>query len=393
MTLTRRVLAARGTRAVADGLVASTLSVFLSLRGASPQQIGFLITATLLGSAVMTLVFGPRVRPRVLLRIGAGAMVLTGIAFAWIPWLLVLGLIAAVGPLNPSGGDVSPLLPAEQALLANAVIPEHRTAMFARYNLVAAACAAIGSSLAGLPERIGRAVDWSRLNSLRMVFVVYAAAGLLAGVLYGRPPAPDPSAPDHAHRLDQSRRIVQRLTLLFALDSAGGGLVGQSLVALWLFRRYQFSLGKIGLVFAATSLLSAASALAAPRIAARIGLVRTMVFTHLPANFLLIGAALAPSASVAVGFLLARSLLSQLDVPARQSYVMSVVRPEERAAAAAYTNVPRSLGGASTPALAGWLLGRSTFGWPLIIGGVAKAGYDLLLLAGFRNLREDAQPR
>ena len=390
MTLTRRVLAARGTRAVADGLVASTLSVFLSLRGASPQQIGFLITATLLGSAVMTIVFGPRVRPRVLLLIGALAMVITGVAFALIPWLLLLGAVAAVGPLNPSGGDVSPLLPAEQALLADAAEPARRTATFARYNLVASACAAAGSALAGLPERIGRALDWSRLASLRLVFVVYAFAGLVAGALYGRPPAIEAGTSRHRQRLDQSRGIVRRLTLLFALDSAGGGLVGQSLLALWLFRRFHFSLGKIGLVFAATSLLSALSALAAPRIAARIGLVRTMVFTHLPANFLLIGAAFAPSGPVAVAFLLARSLLSQLDVPARQSYVMSVVAPTERAAAAAYTNVPRSLAAATTPALSGWLLGRSTFGWPLIIGGVAKAVYDLLLLAGFRHLREGA---
>ncbi len=373
---------------MADGLVATTLATFLKLRGADPQQIGLMITATLLGSAFMTVVFGPRVRPPVLLRIGAAAMVVTGIAFAWVPWLLVLGLVAAIGPLNPSGGDVSPLLPAEQALLAEASTPANRTTMFARYNLVAFASAAIGSGLAGLPERIGRAFDWSRLASLRMVFVFYAVAGLVAGLLYG-PGAPrDPSSPKRPPKLDKSRRVVQRLTVLFAIDSAGGGLVGQAIVALWLSDRHHFSLGKLGLLFLFTQLLSATSALSAPRIAARIGLVRTMVFTHLPANFLLIGAALAPNGPTAVAFLLARALLSQLDVPARQSYVMSVVEPAERAAAAAYTNVARPLAGATTPAIAGWLLKHSNFGWPLIIGGVMKAIYDLLLLAGFRHLRE-----
>ena len=260
--------------------------------------------------------------------------------------------------------------------------------MFARYNLVAFAAAAVGSGLAGVPERIGRALDWSRLGSLRLVFVFYALAGMAAGALYGRGAPLDPGLSRRPPKLDQSRRVVQRLTLLFALDSSGGGFVGQTIVAIWLSERHHFSLGKLGLLFLFSQLLSATSALSAPRIAARIGLVRTMVFTHLPANGLLIGAALAPNGPTAVAFLLARALLSQLDVPARQSYVMSVVAPSERAAAAAYTNVARPLAGATTPAVAGLMLKHSSFGWPLIIGGIMKATYDLLLLAGFRHLRE-----
>jgi predicted MFS family arabinose efflux permease len=219
----------------------------------------------------------------------------------------------------------------------------------------------------------------------RAVFVGYAAVALLAALVYrGLSPAIEGTLPGaSAAPLLRSRAIVLRLAALFSLDSAGGGLVVQSLLVLWLHRRFGLSLATTGTAFFGMGLLSAGSQLVAARLAARIGLVRTMVFTHLPANLLLIAAALMPTAPLAVACLLARMAVAAMDVPARQAYVMSVVPPEERAAAASVTNVPRSLAAAATPLLAGLLLERTSFGWPLVLGGALKAAYDLLLLAQF----------
>ena len=235
---------------------------------------------------------------------------------------------------------------------------------------------------------VSRWQGWDLTDTERAGFLVYAAAAVVIAIVYlgVRPPErPAGSVPRSALRT--SRRIVLRLAALFTLDSFGGGFVAQSLLVLWLFRRFDLSTGTAATVFFVAGLLSAFSQLAASRLAARIGLVQTMVFTHLPANVFLILAALMPTAPLAIGFLLARMALSQMDVPARQSFVMSVVPPEERAAAASVTNVPRSLGTSLSPFLAGALLSWSDFGWPLILSGSLKIIYDFLLLAGFRNVK------
>jgi MFS family permease len=339
----------------------------------------------LLGSAALVLLVGARpdrfAPPRVL-QFCAAAMAVTGVVFAFGPPYGVLLAVAVVGPLNPSGGDVSAFLPAEQALLSEGTDASNRTARFARYSLVGYASGAAGALMAGLPKRVGKGFGWRESAALEVVFWVYSAVGVAVFILYARIGKGNVKAVT-ARRLGQSRVVVRRLAMLFSIDAAGGGMVGNALVAVWLDRRYHFSIASIGLLFSASGLLSATSALSAPHLARRLGLVRTMVFTHLPANGFLIAAALAPNARLAVAFLLVRSLLSQLDVPARQSLVMSLVTPEERAAAASYTNVPRSLAAATTPAIGGWLLARSSFGWPLVIGGVAKIAYDLALLASF----------
>lgn len=382
----KRILFARGLRAVADGLVAATLSKFLTLHGFSEARIGVLVTATLLGSAVIVIGvarFADRAGAGQILRWCSVAMAITGVLFAVVPWFVALAAIAAVGPLNPSSGDVSAFSPAEQSLIPSTVNDADRTALFARYSLVGFAAAAVGSAMAGLPLRIGRALEWTQRRSLTMVFWFYAVVGALCIGLYGPLARLGSGRAGERSRLGPSKRNVQRLTALFCIDAAGGGMVVTSLLAIWLDRRHHFSLAQVGGTLSAMGLLSSLSALAAPSLARRIGLVRTMVFTHIPANILLILAAFAPNGPTAVGLLLARALFSQMDVPARQSYVMSIVQPAERTAAAAYTNVPRSLASASTPALAGWLLGRSTFGWPLVIGGVMKTTYDLLLLRQF----------
>jgi predicted MFS family arabinose efflux permease len=224
----------------------------------------------------------------------------------------------------------------------------------------------------------------------RWAFIAYAGIAVVAAMIYAAlSSAVEPPAGARAPGLVRSRGVALRLAALFSLDSMGGGLVVQSLLVLWLYRRFGLSAITVGHIFFVTGLCGAASQLAAPRLAKRIGLIETMVYTHLPANALLILAGVLPDARLAVACLVLRGCLSNMDVPARQAYVMAVVAPEERAAAASVTNVPRSLAAALTPALAGWMLERSPFGWPLVAAGAIKAAYDLLLLVQFRRTRPD----
>ncbi len=385
------LLQTRGIRAFGDGLVSVVLSAYLIAIGLSTAQIGVIVSATLLGSAALTLLVGLRANAmprRRLLQVVSVVMIATGIGFATFTSFWPLVLVALIGTLNPSGGDVSVFLPTEQALLPGTAADEDRTALFARYALVGSLLAACGSLAAGVPEWLGQRWGWTTASSFRMVFVVYA---VLAGVVLVRyrsvSPAVDVIGAARRRPLTHSRHIVVRLAALFSLDAFGGGFVITAMLVLWLDVRFDLSVAVSGAVFFWSGVLSAFSALVAVRIARRIGLVRTMVFTHLPANGLLVLAAFMPSAGLAIACLLARSALSQMDVPARTSYVMAVVTAEERPAAASVTNVPRSLAGALPPFAAGWLLHATSFGWPLVIGGVVKAVYDLLLLAQFRDRR------
>jgi predicted MFS family arabinose efflux permease len=265
------------------------------------------------------------------------------------------------------------------------------------YNLAGMWAGAVGALLSGLPEWIARRGGRDVATVQRASFVVYVAAGAVIFALYRRlrrdGEVLEPQLARARGVLRTSRRTVGELAALFSLDSAGGGFVITSLLVLWLNLRFDLSAGVTGAVFFAAGALGGLSQLLAPRLVRRLGLVRTMSFTHIPANVLLILTAFAPTGAVAIALLLARSLLSQLDIPARQSFVMAVVPPEERAAAASVTNVPRSLAAATTPLLAGLMLDRSTFGWPLLIAGVVKLAYDLLLLALYRNVPEEAGAR
>ena len=385
-----RLVLARGLRGFADGMVSVLLASYLLDLGFSTGQVGVLITGTLIGSALLTLgvgIFGQLTNPRTILLTAAGLMLATGAGFASITDFWPLLLVAVVGTLNPSGGDVSVFLPTEQAYLSGAASGMTRTALFARYNLAGIFCAALGALFSGVPVAVARSRGWDLLDAERTGFVIYAAVAVSVAILYrGLPrsevsPIPQLRTPP----LAKSRNVVLRLTALFCLDSLGGGFVVQSLLVLWLLKRFDLSIEQTGAIFFAAGLLSASSQLASAWLAARIGLIQTMVYTHLPSNLFLIAAALMPSAPLAVMFLLMRMALSQMDVPARQSYVMAIVPPEERAAAASVTNVPRSFAAAFSPALAGYLLSLTTFGWPLILGGCAKVVYDLLLLAQFRS--------
>ena len=233
-------------------------------------------------------------------------MIATGVAFGLAASFAVLVVVAAVGTLNPSGGDVSPFLPIEQSLLPDTVTPERRTHVFARYSLVASLAGSVGALAAGLPETLTEHTDVTELESLQAVFFAYAAAGVVILLLYRRlrPRPPIDLAEGARHGLHKSRAMVLRLSGLFAVDSFGGGFTGQAIIVLWLSLRYDLSTATAGAVFFWSGLLTASSALLAPRLAGRIGLIRTMVYTHLPANALVIGAALMPTVELAVACLL-----------------------------------------------------------------------------------------
>ncbi len=392
-----RIVVGRTIRGFADGFVSVLLAQYLIGLGFSPVQVGAIVTGTLIGSAVLTLVFGltsHRFTLRTLLLIATGMMLATGVGFASLTWFWPLFAVAVVGTLNPSAGDVSVFLPTEQALVTGHVDAAQRPRLFAVYNLAGIFAGAIGALASVAPEAIAHAMHWNVTSTQRASFLVYATAAVAIFAVYRglrREPAHMHTVSASARRgvLRSSRRTVLELAGLFSLDSAGSGFVVTSLLVLWLHLRFDLSASQTGVVFFAAGLLGGCSQLLAPRMARRFGLIRTMVFTHIPANVLLVLAAFAPSGWVAIALLLTRALFAQMDVPARQAFVMAVVPAEERAAASSVTNVPRSLASAATPLLAGLLLSHSSFGWPLIIAGVVKISYDLLLLAFYRDVPEE----
>jgi predicted MFS family arabinose efflux permease len=316
-------------------------------------------------------------------------MAVTGMGFAGLTRFWPLMIVAVAGTLNPSAGDVSLFLPTEQAALAHTAEGTARTLAFAWYNLAGSLAGALGALLSGLPSMLVAHGAPSLLFADRLIFVFYSMCAVAAAAVYrtlsGRVEVHTGELPRRP--LAQSRRVVLQLAALFSVDSFGGGFVVQSLLVLWLHRRFGLDAGTTATVFFVSGLLSAFSQILSPRLAARIGLIRTMVYTHLPANLFLILAAFMPSASLCITFLLLRMAVSQMDVPARQAYVMAVVPPEERTAASSVTNVPRSLAAGLAPMIAGAFLERTNFGWPLVIGGVLKALYDIVLFIQFRAVR------
>jgi predicted MFS family arabinose efflux permease len=320
--------------------------------------------------------------------IGAsGLMFLTGLGFFACSGFWPLFVVAVVGTMNPSAGDVSLFLPAEQTALADAVDVRDLTTVFGLYNVVGAFGGALGALASGLPGPIARSTGLSLAAAERGAFLGYTLIALGVALIYTR--LRSGLRPHRTARrgspLIKSRWIAIRLSLLFSLDAFGGGFVVQALLALWLFQRFDLRVATVGVFFFAAGLLGALSQLLSSTIAARIGRIRTMAYTHLPANALLMLAPLMPGPQSALACLLIRATMSSMDVPARQSYVMAVVEPEERAAAASVTNVPRSLAAAFGPLPAGAMLETSNFGWPLICAGGLKIAYDLLLLVMFRS--------
>ena len=383
--------AARAARGFGDGFAAIILPAYLLEIGFNPFQIGVVATAALLGSAATTLVVGflaPRYDLRTLLLACAALMVVTGIAIPSVQHLAFIAVVAFIGTINPTTGDIGVHVPLEQAALAHRASDKERTHVFARYSLIGALSIAGGALAAGAPDLLV-SFGAGKIGALQAMFYAYAALGLVGAWFYSRLPraeVKEETAPQ-ATALGPSRRTVYKLAALFSLDSFAGGFTVQSLMALWLFERFDLSLAAASAFFFWSNVLTAFSYPVAARLGRRFGLVNTMVFTHIPSSVCLILAAFSPNLTVVLALLLVRSALSQMDVPTRTSYVMAVVTPAERTAAASMTAVPRSLASAVSPALSGALLSTAFAGLPLIICGVLKIVYDLSLLFSFRHIK------
>jgi len=386
-----RVLAARGVRAFADGFVALLLPIYLVELGFNSLAIGAIVASTLIGTALLTLWVGliaNRHSRRILLLAASVLMAATGVAFATITAFWPLLIIAFVGTINPTSGDASVFQPLEQTVLTQTIAARQRTALFARYSVIGSLAGAAGVLAAAIPDIAVASYGFDRVTAIRAMFLAYGLFGVVSLILF-RPLSSAVEAESETPKapLGQSRRLVYGLAALFGMDSFGTGFLVQSLLALWLYQTFQVSVTATAAILFWSGVCSAISYLIAVPIAERFGLINTMVFTHLPSNVFLVLIPFAPDLTIAVGLLMARSALSQMDVPTRASYVMAVVSPEERPAAASVTSVPKTFAWATGSIISGYLLTLSGFGWPLLIGGAIKAAYDILLLIKFRQIR------
>jgi MFS family permease len=379
----RLVLVAKTARSFCYGFLGVLFPVYLAERGMDAWQIGVAVTCTLLASAAMT--FGIRrpaehYGPRAALLAQAGLIVVSALLLLTTdqPWLVVAA--AMIGNLAVGTGETGPFLTLEQVAVTRASPREQLTSALSVYNLVGYAASAVGAAAVA---RAGA--------SPRLLFAVFLLGGLVQIVAYGlmRPDTPSAGA-RRAIAAMPSRPLVRRLAALFALDSLAGGFVLQSLVAYWFYTRFEMDLAALGWTFFGAQVLSGLSLLLAARVAPRLGLVNTMVFSHLISNGLLIAVALAPSAWLAVTLLLARHLLSQMDVPTRQSFLMLAVQDHERESAASLTNVSRTLAQSVSPALTGWVMTSVSLAAPFFLGGGLKILYDLMLYATIRKVEVDA---
>jgi MFS family permease len=389
----RLILAARAVRTFAYGYLSVLLGVYLEEVGLAPWQIGTVLTATLTSSAGLTVVFSllaDRYGRRRMLALSALLMAVAGAVFATASQYSVLLLAALTGTVGATSTEVGPFLSLEQVALPQTSDAPHRTMAFSLYNTTAAVAGAIGALFAAAPAVMERWAGWAPITALRAMFGLYTVLAICVLFLFTRLSARvELPAVDRAMRrpgLGASRGIVGRLAALFALDSLAGGFVIQSLIAYWLHLRWGVGPELLGPVFLGIGLMQAGSFLVSGKLAGRIGLINTMVFTHLPSNVLLMLVPAAPSLPWAIALLLARHALSQMDVPARQSYVMAVVAPEERTATAATTNVVRNVAQAITPALSGAAMQTVALGLPFVLGGGLKIVYDLLLYIMFRRI-------
>jgi MFS family permease len=384
----RLLLVARGIRGFGDGFAAIVLPAYLVAIGFGTVEIGIVAAASLLGSALLTLGVGmvaPRFELRHLLAAGAVLMAATGVALSgeelW--WIVI---VCFIGTINASSGDIGLMIPLEHTMLAGSATDRERTKVFARYSLVGAMSSAAGALAAAGPDlMVGAGIG--RIAAFKLMFCGYGALGLVAAALYGRLRQSRAEERHVSTPLGPSRRMIYKLAALFSLDAFAGGFVVQSLLALWLFEHFGLSLSGASLFFFWTSVLSALSFPLASWLARHFGLVNTMVFTHIPSSLCLIAAAFAPNLAVVLGLLLLRSALSQMDVPTRTSYVMAVVTPAERAAAASVTAVPRSLASSLSPAFAGALFASALPGLPLLLCGGLKIVYDVALLYTCRHVK------
>jgi MFS family permease len=386
----------------AYGALSVVLVLYLTSLGLTEPQIGAILTLTLVGDAILSLILTTQAdwfgRRRMLL-VGAFLMAAAGFTFACTKNLLVLTIAATVGVISPSGNEVGPFLPIEQAALSQVIANRIRTSAFGWYTLAGSMATAFGSLCGGILPQVVRNTHETSAPSYRVVVYLYAGLGIALGFLFTRlSPATEVNiGRDHAQRLAtmkdllgirKSAKIVLKLSSLFALDSFAGGFVVQSFAAYWFYLRFGVAPATLGAIFFGGNLFAAISALVAARLASRIGLVKTMVFTHLPSNILLIVVPLMPTLPMASFVLLLRFSISQMDVPTRQSYTMALVRPEERSAAAGVTGVARTIGASIAPLFVGLMFARQKLiSLPFFIAGTLKIIYDLLLYRAFVRLQ------
>jgi MFS family permease len=392
------LFAARIVRLFAYGFLSVVLVLYLAEIGLPSGQIGLLLSLTLLGDAAISLwltTSADRLGRRRMLLLGAALMAGAGVAFVITRNPLLLLVAAIVGVISPSGNEIGPFLSIEQASLTQLVTDRQRTRVFAWYNLAGSFATALGALCAGLLAQWLQNSGWLAVDAYRTVIVLYAGIGgmllvlflLLSSAIEVQPLAAAATGP-RVLGLHKSRGVVFQLSALFALDAFAGGFIVQSIMAYWFHVHFGADVELIGAIFFGANLLAGISALLAARIAARFGLINTMVFTHIPSNVLLILVPFMPTLPLAIGVLLLRFSISQMDVPTRQSYTMAVVAPDERSAASGVTSIARSLGAAASPALSGLLLASTlTFSAPFIISGGLKIVYDLLLYRKFRSVK------
>jgi MFS family permease len=389
-----RLFAARALRMLAYGGLAVVLVVYLEQLGLDPTTIGLLLALTLIGDTLVSLwltTHADRIGRRRVLVVGSVLMAGAAVVFAFTDLVPLLLIAAMVGVLSPSGKEVGPFLAVEQASLTRLIPDRRRTSVFAWYNLVGSIAAALGALLTGLTVQVLRGAGSTALDADRAIVLAYGVVGIGLSVVFvglsSKIEVPDAERSTIAGRLGlhRSRGVVARLSALFALDAFAGGFILDSLVAYWFATRFSVEPAVIGAIFFGTNLLAAMSALGAAWIAARIGLIRTMVYTHLPSNVLLILVPFMPTAALAALALFARSTISQMDVPTRQSYTMAVVDPDERSAAAGVTGIARTTGQAISPLVAAPIVASAAFaGAGFVIAGTLKIVYDLTLWALFR---------
>ena len=392
----RILFATRITRLFAYGFLSVVLALYLIEAGLSAWQIGMLLALTLAGDAAISLWLttnADRIGRRRMLTVGAVLMLLAGIVFLITHNPLVLTAAAIVGVISPSGNEIGPFLSIEQAALSQLVADENRTRLFAWYNLAGSFATATGALAGGWLAQSLQSNGWTKLASFQFVLAGYALAGIALAVSFQTLSAAvevvhTTGSPKRVVGLHKSRSVVLKLSALFALDAFAGGLIVQSMFALWLHMRFGVETGVIGSVFFGANILAGISALLAANIAARFGLINTMVFTHIPSSIFLVLVPLMPNLPLAIGAIILRFSISQMDVPARQSYTMAVVEPDERSAAAGVTAIARSIGAALSPSITGYLLGiPALYAVPFFVSGALKIIYDLALWREFRSVK------
>jgi MFS family permease len=390
------LFATRITRLFAYGFLSVILALYLSQVGLHEEEIGILLTCTLIGDAAISLwitTSADSIGRRRMLIVGAALMVFGGVAFIVTNNLLLLIAAAIIGVISPSGNEIGPFLSIEQAALSQLLPVDRRTHSFALYNLVGSVATGLGALLGGWLSLVLQNNGFTPLESYRAVLTGYVFGGIVLIVLFlfmspGIETVAGSLSVNKTLGLHRSKGVVIKLSALFALDAFAGGFIIQSLLAYWFYVRFGADAGTLGSIFFGANLLAGVSALLAARIAARIGLINTMVFTHIPSNLLLCLVPLMPTLPLAIGVLLVRFSISQMDVPTRQSFTMAVVAPDERSAASGVTTIARSVGAAASPAISGIFLAVPLLmSAPFLVAGSLKIVYDLLLYRSFKMLR------